>query len=236
MIEQRPLTLVHVDAELQAGATSESLEAELCLELQRLAARHQGRLNPYVNAATALIISRTRRRRPHGHGPATRRHRALTCVMPPSPAAPACWPSSGPRAGTGARRWASRAGARGQGGCQRRRRRIVDVADPELRSAIRRTAAGALKPSLRDRPLGTGQRPCGEPPPRPRRGALTGEAASARKRSSSAVLARPSTALRCGKRPKRATMSRCCQGEAPGLAVRVAQSTQPAGRPGLRGA
>jgi hypothetical protein len=50
---QRQLTLVHVDAELQAGATSEAWE-KFCLELQRLAARHQGRLDPYVNA-TALI-------------------------------------------------------------------------------------------------------------------------------------------------------------------------------------
>ena len=32
---------------------------------------------------------------------------------------------------------------------------------------------------------------------------------SARKRSSSGVLARPSSALRCGKRPKRSMMSRC---------------------------
>ncbi|MDB5857077.1 MAG: adenylate cyclase-like protein [Ramlibacter sp.] len=53
VFEQRPLTLVHVDAELQAGATSEAWE-KFCLELQRLAARHQGRLDPYVNA-TALI-------------------------------------------------------------------------------------------------------------------------------------------------------------------------------------
>ena len=53
VFEQRPLTLVHVDAELQAGATSEAWET-FCLELQRLAARHRGRLDPYVNA-TALI-------------------------------------------------------------------------------------------------------------------------------------------------------------------------------------
>ena len=53
VFEQRQLTLVHVDAELKAGATSEAWE-QFCLELQRLAARHQGRLDPY-GKATALV-------------------------------------------------------------------------------------------------------------------------------------------------------------------------------------
>jgi class 3 adenylate cyclase len=53
LFEQRQLTLVHVDAELQASAGSEAWE-QFWLELQWLAGRHQGRLDPYVNA-TALI-------------------------------------------------------------------------------------------------------------------------------------------------------------------------------------
>jgi len=53
VFEQRQLTLVHVDAELKAGATSEAWE-QFCLQLQGLAARNQGRLDPYVNA-TALV-------------------------------------------------------------------------------------------------------------------------------------------------------------------------------------
>ena len=53
VFERRQLTLVHVDAELQAGATSAAWE-QFCLQLQSLAARHQGRLDPYINA-TALV-------------------------------------------------------------------------------------------------------------------------------------------------------------------------------------
>ena len=53
VFEQRQLTLVHVDAELQAGATGEAWQ-QFGLQLQRLAARHGGRLDPYVEA-TALI-------------------------------------------------------------------------------------------------------------------------------------------------------------------------------------
>ncbi|MCG2593627.1 hypothetical protein LZ009_12645 [Ramlibacter sp. XY19] len=53
VFEQRQLTLVHVDAELQPGATGEAWE-HFCLQLQQLAARHRGRLDPYV-AATALV-------------------------------------------------------------------------------------------------------------------------------------------------------------------------------------
>ena len=53
VFEQRQLTLVHVDAELQTGATSEAWQ-KFCVQLQALAARNQGRLDPYVNA-TALV-------------------------------------------------------------------------------------------------------------------------------------------------------------------------------------
>ena len=53
VFEQRQLTLVHVDAELQPGATGEAWE-NFCLQLQRLAARHGGRLDPYIEA-TALV-------------------------------------------------------------------------------------------------------------------------------------------------------------------------------------
>jgi class 3 adenylate cyclase len=44
---------VHVDAELQPGASGEAWE-RFCLQLQQLAARHKGRLDPYINA-TALV-------------------------------------------------------------------------------------------------------------------------------------------------------------------------------------
>jgi hypothetical protein len=53
VFEQRQLTLVHVDAELQTDATSEAWQ-RFGLELQRLAARYKGRLDPYIQA-TALI-------------------------------------------------------------------------------------------------------------------------------------------------------------------------------------
>jgi class 3 adenylate cyclase len=53
VFEQRQLTLMHVDAELQPGATSEAWE-NFCLQLQQLAARNRGRLDPYINA-TALV-------------------------------------------------------------------------------------------------------------------------------------------------------------------------------------
>jgi hypothetical protein len=51
--EQRHLTLVHADAQLQPGTGPEAWE-KFCHELQRLAVRHQGRLDPYGNA-TLLV-------------------------------------------------------------------------------------------------------------------------------------------------------------------------------------
>lgn len=51
--EQRHLTLVHVDAQLQGSASADAW-ARFCHELQRLAVRHQGRLDPYGDA-TALV-------------------------------------------------------------------------------------------------------------------------------------------------------------------------------------
>lgn len=50
--EQRHLTLVHADAVLQANGSTQAWE-HFCHDLQRLAAQHGGRLDPYVNA-TAL--------------------------------------------------------------------------------------------------------------------------------------------------------------------------------------
>src|SRR4051812_1999854 len=51
--EQKALTLVHVDANVRAGQPG-SVTEHFYQELQRLNARHGGRLDPYVNA-TALI-------------------------------------------------------------------------------------------------------------------------------------------------------------------------------------
>lgn len=51
--EKRHLTLVHVDAELRSGTSSQAW-AKFCHELQRLAGQHNGRLDPY-GKATALI-------------------------------------------------------------------------------------------------------------------------------------------------------------------------------------
>ena len=51
--EQRELTLLHVDAGRLAGSRGGATEA-FYLELQRINARHGGRLDPYVNA-TALV-------------------------------------------------------------------------------------------------------------------------------------------------------------------------------------
>ncbi|NML48170.1 hypothetical protein HHL11_30760 [Ramlibacter sp. G-1-2-2] len=47
--ERRHLTLVHADARLPADASPEAW-GRFCHELQRLAARYQGRLDPYGNA------------------------------------------------------------------------------------------------------------------------------------------------------------------------------------------
>lgn len=51
--EQRHLTLVHADAEVPPAQTG-SITEHFYQELQRLNARHGGRLDPYVNA-TALV-------------------------------------------------------------------------------------------------------------------------------------------------------------------------------------
>lgn len=51
--EQRHLTLVHADARLSDGAPADAWE-RFCRELPQLAARYQGRLDPYGNA-TALV-------------------------------------------------------------------------------------------------------------------------------------------------------------------------------------
>ncbi|HEY0822361.1 MAG TPA: hypothetical protein VGD76_01130 [Ramlibacter sp.] len=50
--EERHLTLVYVDADAPAGEPGSATE-RFCQELQRLNVRHNGRLDPYVNA-TAL--------------------------------------------------------------------------------------------------------------------------------------------------------------------------------------